>query len=239
MRGRILGATLAGIETIDLIALGWFIVCAVGYQLITGIPALYERSITGAVQRQRVIWVQGMATRMNHAGDAILHGALSSGNGFFASTAGIAIGGLASIIGQGEKADAFLNRMPWVAHSAPLLWELKVLLLMGIFVFAFFKFAWAFRLTHYTTIMIGAIPNPGMGDPAMVERQVLATATISGLAAEHSNAGLRSFYYAAAAMAWFFSPWLFVLATTWVVFVLIRRDFFSRARAAIISAMAS
>ena len=41
-----------------------------------------------------------------------------------------------------------------------MLWEVKVLLLIGIFVFAFFKFAWAFRLTHYTAILIGAAPQP-------------------------------------------------------------------------------
>jgi uncharacterized membrane protein len=28
-------------------------------------------------------------------------------------------------------------------------------LLMSIFVYTFFKFAWAFRLTHYTAILIG------------------------------------------------------------------------------------
>ena len=54
------------------------------------------------------------------------------------------------------------------------------------------------------------------------------TARLIGLAGEHSNSGIRSFYHAIAALAWFFHPLLFMLATTWVVLILARRDFFSR-----------
>ena len=227
---------MTGIDLLDLIALGWFFVCAAGYQFITSRPALFERSISGAVQRQRFVWIRGVAARGNHTGDAILHGTLSSGNAFFASTSAIAIGGLASLIGSGGRGEGFIERFPYLAQSSPLLSEIKVLLLIAIFVFAFFKFAWAFRLTHYTSIMIGAIPDPGSADAATVERQVKATALISGLAAEHSNSGLRAFYYAAAALAWFFGAWQFIAATTWVALIMIRRDFFSRARAAIVAA---
>jgi uncharacterized membrane protein len=34
-------------------------------------------------------------------------------------------------------------------------------------------------------------------------------------------------------MAWFFHPVAFIAATTWVMAILIRRDFFSRSRKAI------
>jgi uncharacterized membrane protein len=49
-----------------------------------------------------------------------------------------------------------------------------------------------------------------------------------GIAAEHANSGIRSFYHAIAAIAWFFHPLLFMAATTWVMLILARRDFFSR-----------
>ena len=103
-----------------------------------------------------------------------------------------------------------------------------MLVLISVFVFAFFKFAWAFRLTHYTAIMIGAVPNPTAMPTAAMERHALNAARISGLAADHSNSGLRAFYYAAAVLTWFFHPILFFIATTWVALILIRRDFFSR-----------
>ena len=54
-----------------------------------------------------------------------------------------------------------------------------------------------------------------------------------GYAAEHANSGLRAFYYAIAGMAWFFHPVAFMLATSWILAILIRRDYFSRSRRAI------
>ena len=224
------GAGLGQIDGIDIAAFVWFIAAMVGYQLMGHVPALYDRSLTGATQQHRVRWMRAMLTRDNRSSDAILLGTLSQGNAFFASTCAIAIGGLAAIVGSGEKADAFLQRLPFVAKASPLLWELKVLLLIGVFVYAFFKFAWAFRLTHYTAIVIGAIPQPGDAEPAVMELHALSAAKISGLAAEHANGGLRAFYYAAAVMTWFFNPVVFIAATTWVAIILMRRDFFSRSK---------
>jgi uncharacterized membrane protein len=45
---------------------------------------------------------------------------------------------------------------------------------------------------------------------------------------EHNNSGILAFYYAIATLARFFHPLLFMLATTWVIMILARRDFFSR-----------
>ena len=133
-------------------------------------------------------------------------------------------------MGSGEKVQGLLERLPYVAKSTPEMWELKSLLLMGIFIFAFFKFAWAFRLSHYTAIMIGATPIPAGSNEAACDAHADRTATLIGIAAEHANSGLRSFYYAIAAMAWFFHPLAFAAATTWVLVILVRRDFFSRSR---------
>ncbi len=221
---------LSSIDFVDIFAFVWFVVTLIGYQIVTQIPSLYQRSITGAIQGHRVAWMRTMASRDNRNSDALLLGVLSNGNAFFASTCAIAIGGLAAIVGSHEKSDGLLERLPSIAKASPLLVEIKVLLLIGIFVYAFFKFAWAFRLTHYTAIMIGAMPLPGAADPDALERHAMHTADLNGLAAAHSNSGLRAFYYAAAAMTWFFDPVVFIFATTAVLAILLRRDFFSRSR---------
>jgi uncharacterized membrane protein len=77
--------------------------------------------------------------------DAILLGSLGQGNAFFASTSAIAVGGLAATMGSGEKVQAMLGRLPYVAPATPFIWETKQLLILAILVYAFFKFAWAFR----------------------------------------------------------------------------------------------
>jgi uncharacterized membrane protein len=214
----------------DALAFGWFAVSILVYRVLAEWRPLERHSIVGAVQEQRIEWMRNMARRDNRVLDGVVLQGLSQGNAFFASTSAIAIGGLAAIMGSGEKVQGMLERLPYVARSTPELWEMKVLLLMAIFIFAFFKFAWAFRLSHYTGIMIGATPLVVPGNEATCEAHAGRTATLIGIAAEHANSGLRSFYYAIAAMAWFFHPFAFVAAMSWVLGILIRRDFFSRSR---------
>ena len=221
------------IPALDIAAFVFFVVTWVGYDLVGDLPHIKRRSIVGAIQHQRSLWLSTMARRDSRIVDAQLLQALSQGNAFFASTSAIAIGGLTAVVGSGDKAMAFLERIPLAAPSTPLVWELKIVLMIAIFMFAFFKFAWAFRLSHYTAIMIGATPLPEECEPGPREEHAARTATLIGIAAEHANSGLRAFYHAMAAMSWFYHPVAFMLGTTWVMLILIRRDFFSRARAAI------
>jgi len=47
------------------------------------------------------------------------------------------------------------------------------------------------------------------------------------MAANQFNFGLRSYYFGMTMLAWFVSPWLFMLMSAGVVFVLYRREFHS------------
>ena len=212
----------------DVAALAWFLAAFVGYQWLAGWGPISRRSVAGAVQRQRVAWMRNMAMRENRMLDGVLLNGLSQGNAFFASTSAIAIGGLAALLGSGDKVQSFMEQLPYSQRSEPFVFEIKILLLIGVFIYAFFKFAWAFRLSHYVGIMIGATPQHQDTNDAECERSSLRTAKLIGLAADHANSGLRSFYYAFAAMAWFYHPIVFMVATAWVLVILIRRDFFSR-----------
>ena len=222
---------------LDLLALGYFLIAIGIYRFLTGPRALEGRSMPGAVQAQRVRWMANMAARAEHRTlDVILLNNLAQGNAFFASTSALVIGGMATVMGSGDRAQAALERLPFAALAHPILWELKLLTIMVIFVFGFFKFAWAFRLGHYTAIMIGATPRLVPGDntsQAACDDHAGRTARLAGLSAEHSNSGLRAFYYAIAVLAWFYHPLAFIAATTWVIAILARRDYFSRSLAVI------
>jgi uncharacterized membrane protein len=214
---------------LDLAALVYFLLATGIYRLISSTRALESRSLVGAIQAQRVRWMLNMAKRDNRMIDAILLGGLGQGNAFFASTSAIAVGGLTATLGSGERVQALLKNLPFVTPATPFVWELKQLLIMSIFIYAFFKFAWAFRLSHYASIMIGATPSYEEASGADCLSHAERTARLVGIAAEHSNSGIRSFYHAIAALAWVFHPLLFMLATTWVMLILARRDYFSRA----------
>lgn len=218
------------LSNLDVLAPAIYLISLMGYGYIAGLPALERRSIVGAVQRQRERWMHNMAIRDVRIVDAQLLGGLSQGNAFFASTSAIIIGGLSAMLGSGDKVQAMLERLPLVAASTPVLFEIKLLLMIAIFIFAFFKFAWAFRLSHYAAIMIGSTPILEPGNREVCLGHARRTARLIGLAAEHANTGLRGFYYAISAMAWFFHPLALMAATVWVLAILVRRDFFSRSR---------
>jgi uncharacterized membrane protein len=220
----------------DTVALCWFVLALGGYHMLAARRPLERHSIVGAVQAQRIAWMRNMAVRDNRTLDAILLQNLSQGNAFFASTSVIAIGGLAALMGTGDRLGLLLEKLPYVAHAPPSVWETKIALLMVIFIYAFFKFAWAFRLSHYTAIMIGATPLPEPSNASACDEHSALTARLLGIAAEHTNNGIRSFYYAIAALAWFIHPLLFMAATAWVLVILVRRDFFSRALRALAAA---
>ena len=218
------------LSLLDALAVAWFAVTFIGYQNLSRFAWFEQRSIAGAVQRHRVAWMRNMALRENRMSDSMLMQQLGQGNAFFASTSAIAIGAIVSLLGAGDKMQAVIEKLPLVARTDGAIFDLRLLLLIGVFVYAFFKFAWGFRLSHYCGIMIGATPQASAENRAECEVHADAVSSLIGIAADHTNRGLRAFYYAIAAMTWIFHPVVFVIATTWVLVILIRRDFYSRSR---------
>jgi len=221
------------LENLDLLAFLWFATAILLYRFVASRRGLVERSLVGAVQRRRQQWMAIMVMREPRIMDAMLIGSLGQGNAFFASTSAIAIGGLSALLGAGERMQVIMESLPFVAKGSALLWELKIILLIAIFVYAFFKYAWSFRLTQYAYIMLGATPILTTETRETAEIHADRTARLIGIAGEHANSGLRAYYYAIAAMGWFVHPLIFVLTTTWVMGILIRRDFYSRSLAVI------
>ena len=60
------------------------------------------------------------------------------------------------------------------------------------------------------------------------ERYAFYAARVIDLAGLSYNHGLRAYYFALSVLAWFISPYLFFLSTSFVVAVLYRREFKSR-----------
>jgi uncharacterized membrane protein len=107
-----------------------------------------------------------------------------------------------------------------------LLSRINIILLIGVFVYTFFKFTWSIRQYHFCTILIGAAP---LATDAREHDDYIDTLTqVTSHAAEDFNQGLRAFYFAFAAIAWFFHPWLSVASSALVVYILYQREFQSR-----------
>ncbi len=98
-----------------------------------------------------------------------------------------------------------------------------------VFIYAFFKFTWSIRQHSHSAIVLASIPLPENMDQNEGSHQGRRLARLNDLAARHFNDGLRAYYFALAELSWFFSPIVFVVATAWVVLVLYRRKFHSKA----------
>ena len=84
------------------------------------------------------------------------------------------------------------------------------------------------RQYTFVALLIGAMPPAdSFASGEVGDRQHYAdrAAAMTGLAAETFNGGLRAYYFSFAALGWFFSPVMFALATTLVIFILYTREF--------------
>jgi uncharacterized membrane protein len=125
-----------------------------------------------------------------------------------------------------------MSLLPFGPKPTPESWELKMLGLTVIFVYAFFKFAWSYRLFNYFAIMVGAAPPPE--ERATAAAQVFAhrAARLCADAGRHFNRGQRAFFFALGYLGWFLGPIPFALSTAGILVVMWRRQFESDARKA-------
>jgi uncharacterized membrane protein len=214
-----------GIGWPDLLAPLLYLALWAGYAAVADHPRRGRSTLMNRMHQYRLVWLRRMAERDNRILDTQIATLLSQNISFFASTAILIVGGLIAVLGAGEQVRGVLADLPLVAAASVRLWELKVLLLIVTFVYAFFKFTWALRQFNYVAIMIGAAPLPGQGTADEVEHYVERTAQVASRAADHSNKALRGYYFGLAGLSWFVNVWLFMALTLWVVIVLYRREF--------------
>ena len=219
---------LQDLSWLDYLALATFAAAWVGYSWYVDRSKASQRSITAVMRRYRLAWAQEMGRRDVRIVDTQVVGNFLTGIGFFASTTILVIGGLFALLGAADKAVQALSDLPLIQTPTPALWEAKVLLLMAVFIYAFFKFAWAFRLSSYASILIGAMPMPDAA-PERLSRHAQRVARMVQLVAHHQNQGFRAYFFAVALITWFIHPALLLLASAVVVAVLQRREFRSRA----------
>ena len=96
--------------------------------------------------------------------------------------------------------------MPFGATTTRLEWEPKVIGLVIIFIYAFFKFAWSYRLYNYVAIMVGASSPSTEKDTADAKDFAHRTAVVITEAGRHFNRGQRAFFFALGYLGWFIGP---------------------------------
>ena len=187
-----------------------------------------KRSLTSRINRYREQWMVQMVHRDMKMIDTTILGNLMTGIAFFASTSILILGGTVAMLSSSSAVSTSLNHLPFAMGNTEAQWEFKILMLAMIFVYAFFKFAWAFRLTNYCNIMVGSAPVKE-ADPEKLKKHARRAAQISRRSGHHFNRGLRAYYFGSAALGWLFNPVIMIIAGSLVVYVLYRREFSSNA----------
>ncbi len=175
-----------------------------------------------------------MATRELRMIDTSIMIGLQQGTGFFASTSILAIGGCLGLLNSSGRVLTLFHELPFISETTQQLFETKILgLCLILFAYAFFKFAWSYRLFNYCSILIGSVPmarDRGPDDPQVVAG-INRAAGINIQAGQRFNSGLRGIFFSIGYLGWFLHPALFMVADqTLVAFVLLRRQFLSKAR---------
>jgi uncharacterized membrane protein len=213
---------------LDITALVLFLVCWTGYPLFAAWRGRRNPSLHSTMDRYRRDWMLRMIERDNRMVDVNIMRNLTRSSQFFASTTMLVLGALIALLGYVQQAMDVVSGLPFTVKASQRLLEIKMLLLVLIFVYAFFKFSWAIRQLGFCSTLIGAAPKMPKENPEQHAAEVNRIAAITSYAGTNFNNGLRSYYFALAAMTWFLHPWLMLVATAWVVYVLQHREFASQ-----------
>lgn len=216
---------------IDYAALAWFALCWAGFTFYADYSSMKTSGISYLMRAQRKRWMHNMVGRELRMIDTLIQSNLINGVAFFASTALLLVGGMLAVLGATDQAVAVLRDLPFASEVSRDVWEIKVLLLVVIFIYSFFKFAWCHRLFQYCSIVLGAAPVESSDLSERGRIYAERGAAMHDLAGIHFIRGLRAYFFALAGLAWFAHAWLFILATTLVTIVLYRREFRSRSHA--------
>ena len=110
-------------------------------------------------------------------------------------------------LGATDKAIELVRELPFTGRMTLVQWELKLLVLIAIFVHAFFKFTWSLRQYGFASVVIGMAPGDGSRERVNPDSFAEESAQVISRAALAFNLGLRSYYFGLAFhLAIYFNP---------------------------------
>jgi uncharacterized membrane protein len=194
------------------------------YNLIVPQVEKVRPSLSVIMNMQRRRWVAN-ATRRETPFDAILSGNIMGSVNFLASTSVLLVLAVFAVFGQLPALMEALDSLSLERTYSVLDVQVHLIVMLVMFVMAFFAFTLSLRQFNHFCIMLGAIDH----DRVTTEDEIEAIARMNALGAKNFNSGIRAYYFSVATVAWFVSEWLAVAACVATVLVLAHREFFSTA----------
>ncbi|WP_431281705.1 DUF599 domain-containing protein [Humitalea sp. 24SJ18S-53] len=219
------------LSALDLLALLIFVACWAGYaSVVDRVPSIRARSVIAAMDEHRRRWMIAALERENRISDVSIIGNLMTSTSFLANTCIFILGGLLALLASPDMGRRVLGALPLLeAQITDGAWEMRIALMLIIFVRAFFELTWALRQFNYGSILIG-----GLGRGPSHTRAAEVAARVINRAARHFNTGLRAYYFGLAALAWIIHPIALIIASLLVLQEIHRREFRSIVRDALL-----
>lgn len=218
---------MAIFKSMDFIAICCFAAAWLVYALIVEYTPSGKAGLNARMNTYREIWIRRMLERDMRMMDMQIMSSLQNGTAFFASTTLLALGGTLTLLRLPEDLMSVVSTLPLGVRVERDLWEIKTIGLALILIYAFFKFAWSYRLFNYVAILYGAMPPVTEKDRPETEVHVLRTTRMFESAGLQFNRGQRAFFFALGYLGWFIGPVALMLSTIATVVVMWRRQFAS------------
>ena len=193
-------------------------------------PGARRPSVSVLMADYRRDWMKQFITRDPRVFDALTLNGLREGTSFFASACLIAIGGGLALIGNTERLLVLAEDLS-LDDAPAVIWNAKVLLVLAFLVNALLKFIWSNRLFGYNAVVMASVPND-FSDAAYARAAQAAEINIH--AVRNFNRGLRSVYFALAALTWLLGAIPLMVGTALTVITLWRREFASHSRSVLL-----
>ncbi len=145
----------------DALAFAWMLVLWFVYgRFADKLPSddVAPGNLNQMMHQLRRLWMRRMLDRPERILDSSLTGHSVASTTFFASTSMLVIAGLLGVLGRAGDAHAVIQSFGFAVVSSELMFELKVLGLIALFIVGFYKFTWALRQFNFACTLIGAAP---------------------------------------------------------------------------------
>ncbi len=219
---------LPHLSTVDWISIVIFFASWAGYAWFSEHSRWGADGLIGTSRTFRLEWAYRMLERDVRVTDSTLIGNLMTSVSFYANTTIYIIAGLVAALGAAEKLISITAELPFAGSGNRELLEIKLMLVLASFVFAYFKFTWSLRQFNLLSILVGAAPMGKAGDNG-IDVFARRVAGANNLAGDDFNRGIRAYYFGLAASGWLLSPYLLGVLALGVLLVLYRRDYRSAA----------
>jgi len=219
-----------GLSNLDLISFGWFLLAWALHAYVVERSEWRKQSLNYRMDLSRRAWMRAMLGRDVRIVDTQIMASLHQGTAFFASTSLFAIGGTLALLRSSDEVMDIFRALPFAMQTTRTVFEIKVVGLLVIFVYAFFKFAWSYRLFNYVAIQIGATPPARQSKSKSAIAHVDRIARMITVAGRHFNRGQRAIFFALGYLGWFVNGYVLAMATGAVLFVVLMRQFGKTAR---------